>query len=96
MAKKALRVQVEELREENVKLKRAMEMKDARMKEALEEISSAVDAILKTVTMKFGDIEGNEEEKTYRIRVPYPKVGAEKPKVARDDDGYEISVIFLE
>lgn len=96
MAKKTLHVQLDELKTENVDLKKRLSEKDDKTKRALSEITSSVDALLKSILMKYGDVAGNEEEKTYSLSVPYPVISLDHPEVSRTDDGYILSLTVKE
>ena len=52
MAKKTLHVQVDELKAENADLKKQLSEKNDKTKKALSEITSSVDALLKSILMK--------------------------------------------
>lgn len=92
MAKKTLSSQVQELKEENIELKKQLSTCDEKTKRALAEITSSLDALLKVILIKYGELIGNEDEKTYTITVPYPEISNDRPEVSRTDDGYRLSL----
>lgn len=85
-----------ELREENIELKKQLSESQDKTKRALSEITSSLDALLKVILIKYGELIGNEEEKTYTITVPYPVISDDKPEVMRTDDGYRLSLTVKE